>query len=720
MTALWTVDAGGSTTTVLLPDGARRTYGSINPASVGPEEATGTLRTLLTDVAAGGRGAGWIATATVDLTGGAGETARLTDLARAAGVHGSLLVSNDAVPWLAAPPLSGRGVVLVCGTGSGFLAAGGEGGLCRVGGCEYLGSDEGSAFALGLGGLRAAVRAVDGRGPGTTIVARLEALSAGRTPAELSRELAAEAFPKATVAALAPVICDAWLAGDEVAGALVSAAVDELILGVRAAANRAGLGERWPVAAGGGVLRGCPPLLSELERRLYDELPVTEVVRVTDPATTIHAALRNRTHEGEIRPPDGPVDNATWLVTLTPPPSAKPDAAMGARPEPVGLDPVASGGSADPPSSATAGAAVGVRPEPVGSDPVVSGGSADPSPGATPGASIGVRPEPVGGGPGRGAGIAVGLCLAAWGGSVLAAAVEHARLAGADVVDLPSDSTSGLVDLARWAVEDRYRAAVRKAVADVTVGCVSNSRDSQLLLGPHGPHTDPVLAGSADAKREHALQYAMDTVRLAADLGAPHVRLMFGVPDVARWLSWWHSDVSWADNIAAWATQAAPILDLAAEHGVTVLVEPHPKQVVYDRPSARQLLDAAPRATVRLCLDPANLAATGHDPVDAVRGWGPDIGAAHAKDLQRWHGTGEPTGAGWSRYGPGPPIRFRALGAGGLPWPDIVAALLDEGFRGVLYVEHEDALLPREQSVATSMRLLRDLVPQGEPQGRTW
>jgi sugar phosphate isomerase/epimerase len=55
-----------------------------------------------------------------------------------------------------------------------------------------------------------------------------------------------------------------------------------------------------------------------------------------------------------------------------------------------------------------------------------------------------------------------------------------------------------------------------------------------------------------------------------------------------------------------------------------------------------------------------------------------------------------------------------------MPWPAIVSALLDEDFRGVLYVEHEDALLPREQSAAGSVRLLRDLLPQGAPQGRTW
>ncbi|MFB9838345.1 hypothetical protein, partial [Actinoallomurus acaciae] len=73
MTALWAVDAGGSTTTAILPGtGEARTYGSVNPASVGAGPAARTLRDLFGNVAPalGGRpGAGWIATAAVDLTG---------------------------------------------------------------------------------------------------------------------------------------------------------------------------------------------------------------------------------------------------------------------------------------------------------------------------------------------------------------------------------------------------------------------------------------------------------------------------------------------------------------------------------------------------------------------------------------------------------------------------------------------------------------------------
>nr|WP_202512492.1 sugar phosphate isomerase/epimerase family protein [Streptomyces sp. SID3343] len=311
------------------------------------------------------------------------------------------------------------------------------------------------------------------------------------------------------------------------------------------------------------------------------------------------------------------------------------------------------------------------------------------------------------------------MCLAALAPVGLDNALAAVRRAGVDVVDLPADSGFAFVDPARLDDPDHHRdLRERCAAAGVEVGCVSNSRDTQLVLGPHGPHTDPVFAGTAAAKRAYGMGAALGTIRLAAGLGAPLARVMLGVPDLARWLSWRGSDVTWQDNIDAWALAAGPVLELADALGVQLVVEPHPKQVAYDPASARALLSTV--SGVRLCVDPANLAAVGHDPVAAVRGWGRELAAVHAKDLQRWHGPDTPRGAGWSRYGPGPAIRFRALGAGELPWPAIVAALLDDEYRGVIYVEHEDALLPTEQGIANSLDRLRPLLPVAEAQGRTW
>lgn len=325
------------------------------------------------------------------------------------------------------------------------------------------------------------------------------------------------------------------------------------------------------------------------------------------------------------------------------------------------------------------------------------------------------------------AGPRLGLCLAAYGGAGLAAALAELDGYGPLCLDVPTDTTLGLVDACRCFFEPVYRDEVAATLAGAAArgwqaSCVSNSRDAQLLLGPHGPHTDPVRPGSAEEKRAHAVRCAIGTIRLAERIGAPVVRLLPGCPDFARWLSWWGSEVSWADNIAEFFAHAEPVLRAAREAGVVVALEPHPKQIIYDRASAELLFAAGAQwaDTLRLCVDPANLAAMGHDPVDAVRGWQARLVAVHAKDLQTWGGSGPPPGRGWSRYGPGPPVRFRALGLGALDWPAIVSAVIDEGFTSVLYIEHEDVLLPRRQSIMAGLGLLRELLPEGTAEGRTW
>ncbi|SFD47415.1 TIM barrel protein [Streptomyces aidingensis] len=682
----WGVDAGGTSTTVLTSDGHRWTCGSVNPGSVGADTAGDRLRGLFRELArrAAGRDAvGWLATAAYEPSGGARVAEQVARLAGDAGLPGRLAVSNDTVPWLLAPPLHGRGVVAVCGTGSGFLARAEHGGPVRVGGCEYLGSDEGSAFDLGLAGLRAAVRAADGRA-GPTALTGLLAGRFGMPAPEAARSLAGRAFPKAAVAALAPLVCRAWRDGDATAGALVRAALDELLLGVRTARDRAGLDGGWSMAAGGGVLRNCPGLFREFAGRVRTGLGAREVVLVDDPARTVLAGLTALGPPGppggRPRPPEWQHSGETRLIELPPPPRARP----AARP---GLE---------------TGPGPGPEPEPPG-----------PEPG--PGPEVEAVPGPV---------PRLGVCLGPGAGPgperALGRALAGARRLGVRTVDLPTDSTAGLVDLARWAGDRDHRAALRALVrgSGLEVGCVSNSHDALLLLGPHGPHTDPVCPGTGRQKRAHALRAALDTVRLAADLGTGQVRLMLGVPDFGRWMSWWGSGVSWADNVAAWAEAARPVLAEAARHRITLLLEPHPKQVAYDRPSTEAVLAAAAGAggaPVRLCLDPANFAAVGHDPVEAVRGWGTAPAAVHAKDVQRWPGPGAPDGPGWTRYGPGPPFRFRAAGSGELPWRAILAALAEERFTGVLYVEHQDALLPAGRGMAAALRTLRALLPPPPP-----
>jgi N-acetylglucosamine kinase-like BadF-type ATPase len=286
----------------MIQDGDRWQCGSVNPASVGAAAADGQLSALFAALAEriGSRSAfGWFATATVDADTPEPELDRLAGLAAAAGLAGTLVISRDIVPLLAARPLRGRGVAVVCGTGSGLLAGDGLTTPISVGGCEYLGSDEGSAFGIGLAGLRAAVRGADGRGRPTALGRELTTASASSsgTINELARTLAARPFPKAAVAALAPAVCRCWLGDDPVAGEVIGTALDELVTGVLAARDRAGLvNGTWSAVLSGGVLRGCPEFATALADRITTELGATpRPTVVDDPAgMVLSAAVTHR------------------------------------------------------------------------------------------------------------------------------------------------------------------------------------------------------------------------------------------------------------------------------------------------------------------------------------------------------------------------------------------------------------------------------------------
>lgn len=265
------VDAGGSHTDVVIADRERcrhERFPSANPASVGAASANAVWRRVLSAVHARSDGhvlSAWIGTAAFGPAGTWPALEEVQSLGGRLGLRGNVVVCNDLLPLLLAPPLSGIGVVLAVGTGTGCWAADGHA-IAAVGGMEYLASDQGSAWQLGLNGLRAATKGADGRGPATSLSHHL-ATAGGEGVDALARRLAAAPYPKAGVAALAPAVCDAWLDGDGVAAEIVDAALGELVSAAAAASRRVAL-ERAKVLLSGGVLRGCPPFADALTHRL--------------------------------------------------------------------------------------------------------------------------------------------------------------------------------------------------------------------------------------------------------------------------------------------------------------------------------------------------------------------------------------------------------------------------------------------------------------------
>ncbi len=162
----------------------------------------------------------------------------------------------------------GDGILIIAGTGSIAAARSGTGALIRVGGWGQLIGDEGSGYRLGLEGVRAAVRAADGREPRT-------ALTEG-VFAPLGVESARQAFEwirgvaKADIAALAPRVIEVAEGGDGVARDIVSRGVEALVGHAEALARNISFKEPPPIALAGGLIEPGGGLRDRLVRALEE------------------------------------------------------------------------------------------------------------------------------------------------------------------------------------------------------------------------------------------------------------------------------------------------------------------------------------------------------------------------------------------------------------------------------------------------------------------
>ena len=151
---------------------------------------------------------------------------------------------------------AGPGVLLLAGTGSVAYGRGPTGSIGRCGGWGPAMGDEGGGAWIGRRALGGVTAATDGREPETALTgAILTAAEVGQTEDLIA--WAAAATP-ATVASLAPVVLRCAESGDRRAATIVSFAAEELVLHVRALAQRLFGDERAAVPVGaftGGLLR---------------------------------------------------------------------------------------------------------------------------------------------------------------------------------------------------------------------------------------------------------------------------------------------------------------------------------------------------------------------------------------------------------------------------------------------------------------------------------
>jgi len=171
----------------------------------------------------------------------------------------------------------GPGVLLISGTGSVAFGRSPAGTVGRCGGWGPMCGDEGSGAWIGRKALSVVTASADGREPETALLGAVLTAAQVNEPQELIA-WAAQAAPS-QLATLAPIVSRVAEGGDLRANALISLAVEELVLHVRTMARQLFGDERaaLPVALTGGMLTRGTLLRKRLEQRLRSAVPGAQI-----------------------------------------------------------------------------------------------------------------------------------------------------------------------------------------------------------------------------------------------------------------------------------------------------------------------------------------------------------------------------------------------------------------------------------------------------------
>lgn len=289
------VDGGGTSTRVAFADrdGVERVRrngpaGLVDPRR--PEESAGAMVRLIRDTAAEAAIPLPAAALCAGLAGArsGGQRARVVETLTAAGVADRITVVTDAEIALEGALSGAAGILLIAGTGSVAWGRAEDGRVARCGGWGLWVGDEGSGYAVGLAGLRAALRGGDGRGVETRLLpAILDALDLSEpddVPGWVARA------EKAEIGGLAPLVLDQARAGDGVATQILDEAAADLVEHVRALVERLG---PWQGPVGvifhGGLLR-VTAIAERVETGLDGLGTTTEVLEAA--ADAVAGAIR--------------------------------------------------------------------------------------------------------------------------------------------------------------------------------------------------------------------------------------------------------------------------------------------------------------------------------------------------------------------------------------------------------------------------------------------
>ena len=308
----------------------------------------------------------------------------------------------------------------------------------------------------------------------------------------------------------------------------------------------------------------------------------------------------------------------------------------------------------------------------------------------------------------------IGLFTDALGDRQREKALDWVAEAGIEAVEIGTGNFSSAphCDLQALLQEPVYR---RRFLGDITSRGLSLS-----ALNCSGNPLDPHPA------RRQAQEVLRDTLRAASELGVDTVITMSGCPgdpEGGTYPNWvtctWQPEYlellehQWDEVISPFWEETGRF---ARDQGVRIAIEPHPGQAAYNTRTLLRLREIAGPETLGANLDPSHLFFQNIDPLLVVDALGADaIFHVHAKDTRinqqemALNGSldtrpmGRPNVRSWEyvTLGDGHPEGF---------WQDFVVALRDNGYEGVLSIEHEDPSLDAEDGIRRSVSLLQSVL----------
>lgn len=210
---------------------------------------------------------------------------------------GQLVLLNDAALALANGTNSQNAIVLVGGTGSNCLGHNDQGETAKAGGLNFALSDDGSGFDAGRLALKAAIKSLDGRGPKSVLEQTVFSFLKVKNYSQLKEQIYHPLINKKEIAALAPLVIQAYHDGDKVATGIINYCLDRLVEHVVAVATKLHLHQQpFDLILTGSFLLN---LVDQFSQVLIKQLPLAQIVSKDEAPVYGAIKIAQRIYAGE-------------------------------------------------------------------------------------------------------------------------------------------------------------------------------------------------------------------------------------------------------------------------------------------------------------------------------------------------------------------------------------------------------------------------------------